>query len=293
MGGHRTDLQRRLSFIWAAAMLLAAASLPLLRPPLAQAQTPSGQQLFDQRCKTCHTIGGGRTVGPDLKGIASVRDRAWLVRFIVSPDQLISQGDPIAKQLVEQYKMPMPNLGLSVAEAAAVLAYVEAGSGAPASVSAQPAAVPGPGTASPAAGDPAIGKGLFRGEIKMANGGGGCLSCHNASGAGSLGGGSLARDLGPAYSRLGEAGITSILKAAPFPAMAATYSAKPLTDTEIAHLVAFFKAADGTPAQASSPLAFIIIGVAGLLLLIALFQLLWRGRLSGVRRNLVAKGGSK
>ncbi len=93
--------------------------------------TEVGQAIFEQSCKSCHSIGGGRIVGPDLKGVVERRERDWLVRFIVSPDKLIAQGDPIAKQLVEQYGTPMPNMGLSEQEAEQALAYIEAQSGEP------------------------------------------------------------------------------------------------------------------------------------------------------------------
>ncbi len=95
------------------------------------AATPGGQgqAIFEQSCKSCHSIGGGRLVGPDLKSVTERRERDWLIRFIVSPDELIAQGDPLAKQLVEEYGIPMPNMGLSQSEAEEVLAYIEAQSG--------------------------------------------------------------------------------------------------------------------------------------------------------------------
>ncbi len=100
-------------------------------PPLPITTTPTepGKAIFEQKCQSCHSIGGGRIVGPDLKGITERRERGWLIRFIVSPDELIAQGDPIAKQLVEEYGIPMPNMGLSEPEGEEVLAYIEAQSG--------------------------------------------------------------------------------------------------------------------------------------------------------------------
>ena len=94
--------------------------------PVTTTLTDPGQAIFEQKCKSCHSIGDGRIVGPDLKGITEREERDWLIRFIVSPDELIAQGDPIAKQLVEEYGIPMPNMGLSEPEAEEVLAYIEA-----------------------------------------------------------------------------------------------------------------------------------------------------------------------
>jgi len=260
----------------------------------AHAATPAeqGQAIFEQKCKGCHTIGGGRLVGPDLKGITASRDRDWLIRFIATPDKLIAEGDPIAKQLVQEYTLPMPNLGVNEADAEAILAYIETYS--------MTRAPPVPtlyetptATTAAAPVDAAAGKDLFTGRLAFQNGGPACLSCHNASSVGSPGGGTVGKDLTAAYATFGEAGITSILKTTPFPMMKEIYTSKPLTEAEISSVLAFLKEGSSLPSAAhqNSSLFFIIGGVAALLI-IGLFQWLWRGRLSGVRRTLV-KGGSK
>lgn len=88
--------------------------------------TLSGLTLFNQRCSGCHNIGGGdRPTGPDLQNVTERRERDWLLQMITAPDQLIGQGDPIARALVEEYILEMPNLGLSHEEAEKILAYIE------------------------------------------------------------------------------------------------------------------------------------------------------------------------
>ena len=59
-----------------------------------------GKAIFGQLCQGCHTIGGGKLVGPDLKGVADLRERTWVESFILAPDKVIASGDPIAKGLV-------------------------------------------------------------------------------------------------------------------------------------------------------------------------------------------------
>jgi protein SCO1/2 len=77
-------------------------------------QARTGEDLFTTRCATCHTIGGGDHVGPDLKGVASSRDRAWLSRWLKEPDVMLKEKDPLATALFEQYgQVPMPNLKLT------------------------------------------------------------------------------------------------------------------------------------------------------------------------------------
>lgn len=261
---------------------------PLVTAFTSHAATPTGQTIFEQKCQSCHTIGAGRLLGPDLKGVTSQRDRDWLVRFITAPDQLVAQGDPIARQLVQQYGMPMPNMGLSTEEVKEVLVYIATQSGG------QPSPPPpsGKGEIVPI-GDASIGKEIFTGKIPLRNGGGACISCHNISGLGVLAGGTVGRDLTTVYATLGQPGLVSLLKTTPLPIMVELYKAKPLTDEEINHLIAFFQKAGMSPETAEqSPGVFIIIGVIGFLFVIGLFQLLWRGRLSGVRQGLV-KGGTK
>ena len=40
---------------------------------------------FKQNCTSCHTIGGGRLTGPDLKDVTTRRDRQWFVQFRRAP----------------------------------------------------------------------------------------------------------------------------------------------------------------------------------------------------------------
>ncbi|MDO8687437.1 MAG: hypothetical protein Q7K41_02490, partial [Dehalococcoidales bacterium] len=225
------------------------------------------------------------------------RDKDWLVRFITTPDKLIAQGDPIAQQMVQQYGLPMPNLGVTEEGATAVLAYIESQSSGnkPATITTPTptTAVSPPVSTTAAITDPDAGRDLFTGKRALKNGGPSCLTCHTISSIGIIGGGTVAKDLTAAYITLGETGITSLLKTTPFPMMKEIYSAKPITDEEIASVLAFLKNAGSTPSSSSqNPSLFFIISGAVALLIIGLFQWLWRGRLSGVRRSLV-KGGSK
>ncbi len=96
---------------------------------VAQLRAPNtgGDYTFQTRCSTCHTIGKGDGVGPDLAGVTTRRDRGWLARYLKAPDQMLAEKDPIAVALSAKYKnVPMPNLRLSEGEIAALLAYLEA-----------------------------------------------------------------------------------------------------------------------------------------------------------------------
>jgi len=85
-----------------------------------------GQYLYRTRCASCHTIGGGDRLGPDLKGVAGARPRDWLVRWLKEPNKMIAEKDPIAVELLARYRnLPMPNLSLNDDDAAALIHYME------------------------------------------------------------------------------------------------------------------------------------------------------------------------
>ena len=86
----------------------------------------NGQQIFESLCTACHTIGKGKLIGPDLAGVTSRREEGWLKRQILEPQVLLAENDPIATQLLqESNNIPMVPLGLSEADAIAVIAYMK------------------------------------------------------------------------------------------------------------------------------------------------------------------------
>ena len=104
------------------ALLTSVMSLGLVQNSIA---AETGEQVFQKKCAACHTIGGGKLVGPDLTGVTSRREEDWLFRQIQQPDTLIAEKDPIALQLLQEYNMPMVPLGLEDSEVAAVISYLK------------------------------------------------------------------------------------------------------------------------------------------------------------------------
>jgi protein SCO1/2 len=107
-------------------------------PAKSYAQAPAtlnldkGKYLFAARCAACHTIGhGDKPTGPDLLGVTSTRERAWLHRFIAMPDKVLAEKDPLATALFKKYnELPMPNLGLGEGDVSFLIDYVTAQSAA-------------------------------------------------------------------------------------------------------------------------------------------------------------------
>src|SRR6266550_4227165 len=103
--------------IWAALPVVANA---------AEADAAAGQQLFQEKCVACHTVGKGALVCPDLKGVTERRPREWLEQWIAAPDAMLAKKDPVATELLHQFHdVPMPNPGISASDVTAVLAFLE------------------------------------------------------------------------------------------------------------------------------------------------------------------------
>ena len=88
-----------------------------------------GEDLFRSRCDSCHSLGNEDGLGPGLQGVTERRDRAWLTRWLKTPDKLLAEKDPIALDLFNRYKkILMPNLRLNDADVEALITYMEANS---------------------------------------------------------------------------------------------------------------------------------------------------------------------
>ncbi|UCC71966.1 MAG: cytochrome c [Gemmatimonadota bacterium] len=82
-----------------------------------------GEALMQAKgCTACHTVGGGRLVGPDLAGVAERRSPEFIIGMIVNPDSMLA-NDATAKELLGQYFTPMANQGVTEADAWALLEF--------------------------------------------------------------------------------------------------------------------------------------------------------------------------
>ncbi|RLD56067.1 MAG: cytochrome C [Bacteroidetes bacterium] len=76
-------------------------------------------------CGACHTIGKGKVVGPDLKGITEKRDEAWLISFIRSSQTMVKAGDAEAVKIFDEFKIPMPDNNFTDEQIKGILTYIK------------------------------------------------------------------------------------------------------------------------------------------------------------------------
>ena len=255
----------------------------------AAAQQDAGA-FFKQNCTSCHTIGGGRLTGPDLKDVGSRRDRAWLVQFLQSPKAMIDSGDPYATKLQQEARgVVMPNIaGMNPQQAQALLDLIAAESKLPRSQFAGLQISDRPLTTV----DIDKGKQIFRGEQALGNGGPACISCHTVKGLTLLGGGRLGPDLTRVFERLqGRKGLAAWLASPASPTMAPVFKEHELQPEEILSLIALFEdsAKKGGQDDTTSLLNFFLLGVGGMVVCLISLDTVWKKRFRGVRRSLVQR----
>ena len=232
-----------------------------------------GKAMFDAKCGACHTVGGGPKVGPDLKGVVARRGKEGTVAVVL---------DPVKAGL----KPIMPNLGVALKDAQAIVAYLEQAQG---TAAATPATKEGAAPAAQAAAPDAmahpdeiqLGQDLFEGKVRFANGGPSCNACHDVRSDKVASGGVLAAELSLVFSRMGRQGVQSILANSPFPVMQAAYAGKEFSEKEISALVGFLQHVEKEHAQQlprETGLRMFSAGVGGLIVLVGIFSLAGRSR---------------
>jgi cytochrome c2 len=268
--------------VWLAATLAVAS---WGRP--SHAQDP--KDYFRANCKSCHTIGGGPLVGPDLRGVLErAPSREWLVGFLVDPPGVLAGGDPYAAQIFEQARrIPMPAApGMNAALAERLLDMIAEEGAKEASefkglqISSEPFT----------AADVDQGRALFAGTARLTAGGAACIACHATYDAPALGGGRLGPDLTHVYDRMqGRDKLANWLSAPATPTMQPAFRNHPLQPDEIHALVAYFEDAATRPVEDATGgrVMFLVLGLAGATVLMFGFDAAWSWRFRGVRQTLV------
>ena len=261
------------------------AAAPAANPAGDGAQTP-GEELFAEKCGSCHGVGKGDRVGPDLKGVHERRSADWLAKMIKTPNALLG-SDPDARALLKKYNnVRMPDLGLTDADVAMLIELITR-------CSVETCNLAGlfiPITeATPA--DVELGRQLFTGEVALSGDGPPCVSCHTAAGADAfVSGGTLAKDLTNVFARLGDEGLDAAIKNPAFPLMKDIYAQHKLDKDEAFALRAFFSASNRAVHDGDS-FSVVLASLVGTGLCLIILNLFWRRRLRGVREPMLRRQG--
>ena len=263
----------------------------LILPTLINGSTAHAQDTpdyFRQNCMNCHTIGGGRLTGPDLKDVTKRKDRDWLARFMANPKGVIDSGDPYALKILEESRnVPMPTLpGLTPDRLENLLDLIEAESKLEESqfkglqISSKPFTDA----------DRQRDRDIFLGHVRLEAGGTSCISCHSMYDTPALGGGRLGPDLTKIYERVkGRKALSAWLMAPGTETMLPIFKDRPMTADEIHALAAYFESsASESPAEpAASRIALLLMGLLTAAALVFAFDAIWKRRFHSVRRPLV------
>lgn len=251
-----------------------AAAAALAPPPGAPAGEPEkwpAGALFAARCMSCHTIGEGVKVGPDLMGVTERRDHGWLRKFLTSPTAMIEGKDPIVLELLAKHNnVRMPEQNFQPGEIDSLLAFFQACG------KKQGGCRPVPANRLGWDGTPeeiALGQGLFSGKMTFARGGPACFACHAVRGVGLLGGGTLGGDLTFAMARLTDAGVSERMLASPLER--SVYRGKELTELEAFAVKAYLASLSRDGTWSPPDPHFFSLGVLGFLAVLGAVGIAW------------------
>ena len=94
-----------------------------LSDPLEQALVKEGKAIYNAQCISCHYLDTALLNGPGWAGITNRRDADWIMNMILNVNVML-EVDSVAHQLLQDSDMKMPDQGLSVDKARAVLEFM-------------------------------------------------------------------------------------------------------------------------------------------------------------------------
>ena len=91
----------------------------------AESQEVNGATIFASNCSACHTIGSGKILGPDLKGVSERHNLVWIKAFIRNSQKMIADGDEEAIKVFNENSMiPMASFDFTDEQMDALLIYI-------------------------------------------------------------------------------------------------------------------------------------------------------------------------
>jgi len=110
----------------------------------AEVKADDGGQMFRTNCGACHTVGKGKLVGPDLKGVETRHTDEWIHKWVKSSQGLVQAGDKDAVKLfTDNSSIVMPDQPLNDDQIKTILDFIKNGGQEAVTASASPASTSG------------------------------------------------------------------------------------------------------------------------------------------------------
>ncbi|WKN46421.1 c-type cytochrome [Tunicatimonas pelagia] len=94
-----------------------------LTDPLEESMITTGKAIYEMKCSACHKLTDQRVVGPGWAGVTNKRRPEWIMNMITNVDVMLAE-DPQAQKLLEECLTRMPNQGVSIGDARALLEFM-------------------------------------------------------------------------------------------------------------------------------------------------------------------------
>ncbi|TVR77885.1 MAG: cytochrome c [Saprospirales bacterium] len=95
-----------------------------LTDPLDQSMIRRGKQISDVKCAACHKYETEeRLVGPGYLNVTNRRSPEWIMNMITNVDVMLDE-DPVARAMLEECLVRMPNQNISIDEARDILEFL-------------------------------------------------------------------------------------------------------------------------------------------------------------------------
>ncbi|MGQ0814313.1 MAG: c-type cytochrome [Gemmatimonadota bacterium] len=117
-----------LMFLVATALMVAAPVHAQQKeaPPVVNAElAQTGAKLWSAKaCMSCHTIGKGKVIAPDLAGLFERRTVEWVKTWLKEPEPMFESDDAVKAMVNEYNGLKMPDMKLSAEEIEALMHYI-------------------------------------------------------------------------------------------------------------------------------------------------------------------------
>ena len=94
-----------------------------LNNPLNQDMISSGKGIYEMKCAACHKLSDKRVVGPGWMGVTERREPEWIMNMTTNVEVMLAD-DPVAREMLKECLVQMPNQNLTVADAREVLEFM-------------------------------------------------------------------------------------------------------------------------------------------------------------------------